>query len=221
MLTRSLVDRILIKGLEVDCIVGVRPLERRRRQLVRLDLTLFTDVSLAGRTGRIADTVDYARVADEVRGLLRFREYLLIEVATEELAAMLFGVHPTLEAAQIRLEKPEALRGRARSASVEIRRERSQLPVTVSAHPSGEHELLLSTHEARLELFRIRPEATLEITPNTPSRCLEWKVLGQLCRDGHPLEREPLERVAPALSSYVNVGADVATLFRCECLAVA
>lgn len=211
-------DRIRIEGLELECIVGVRPSERRRKQLVRLDLVLFIDLSEAGKTGRISDTLDYDRIANEVGGLLRFREYQLIEVATQELAAMLFGVHPALEAAHIRLEKPEALRGRARSASVEIHRERSHFPVQVSPHACGEHELLLLNHEARLELFRFRPEVSVELSPSAPGRSIEWKVMGQLSRDGQVLEREPSAPLPGRASRYSNAGRDVATLFRCECL---
>jgi FolB domain-containing protein len=214
------VDHIFIEGLEVDCIVGVRPLERRRKQLVRLDLSLFIDLSVAGKTGRISDTLDYARIADEVGGLLRFREYQLIEVATEELAAMLFGVHAQLQALQIRLEKPEALRGRARSASVQIHRERSQFPVAVSDHDWGEHQLLLMTHEARLELFRMKPQVTSRLGAACRGRRIEWKVLGQLSRDGRQLDREPEERAPGQPCSYSNLGADVAALFRCECVPI-
>lgn len=211
----SVVDRILIEALEVECIVGVRPLERRRKQVVRLDLALSLDLSGAGKTGRITDTVDYARIADEVSGLLRFREYQLIEVATEELAAMLFGVHPMLQALQIRLEKPEALRGRARSASVEVQRGRAQFPVQISRNPCGEHEVWLSTHEARLEIFRVAPQATWEVSGG---RHLEWSVAGDLTRDGTPLERDPRERVSALGSRYANRGLSAAALFRCECL---
>lgn len=216
--TDSVVDRILIEALEVECIVGVRPLERRRKQVVRLDLALSLDLSGAGKTGRITDTVDYARIADEVSGLLRFREYQLIEVATEELAAMLFGVHPRLQALQIRLEKPEALRGRARSASVEVQRARAQFPVRVSRSQCGEHEVWLSTHEARLEIFRVAPQATWEVSGCAGGRHLEWSVSGELTRDGDPLERDPRERVASSGSRYSNRGVSAAALFRCECL---
>lgn len=211
-------DRILIEALEVECIVGVRPLERRRKQVVRLDLALSLDLSGAGKTGRITDTVDYARIADEVSGLLRFREYQLIEVATEELAAMLFGVHPMLQALQIRLEKPEALRGRARSASVEVQRSRAQFPVQISKNPSGEHEVWLSTHEARLEIFRVAPQATWEVAGSTSSRHLEWSVAGELTRDDAPLDRDPRERTTSSASRYSNRGVGAAALFRCECL---
>ena len=210
-------DRISIAGLEVDCIVGVRPLERRRRQLVRIDLDLGMDLSQAGKSGRIGDTADYSRIADEVQSLLRFREYQLIEVATEELAAMLFGAHDNLHEVGIRLEKPEALRGRARSASVRIERTRAQFPTEVSEHECGAHELLLHTHEARLELFRIAPHKVASLDPGRTARRLEWNVGGQLTRDGRLLQREPVAIPAGQPGSYHNVGNDMATLFRCEC----
>jgi len=220
MLTAAgVVDRILIEALEVECIVGVRPHERRRKQVVRLDLALSLDLSGAGKTGRITDTVDYARIADEVSGLLRFREYQLIEVATEELAAMLFGVHPMLQALQIRLEKPEALRGRARSASVEVQRARAQFPVQLSRDDCGDHEIWLSTHEARLEIFRLAPQATWEVAGSAGGRRLEWSVAGDVVRDGTPLERDPRERITAPCHRYTNRGPSVAALFRCECLA--
>jgi dihydroneopterin aldolase len=210
-------DRISVEGLEVDCIVGVRPPERRRRQLVRIDLDLGMDLSEAGKSGRIADTADYSRIADEVQSLLRFREYQLIEVATEELAAMLFGSHGNLHEVGIRLEKPEALRGRARSASVRIERTRHQFPTRVRAHACGAHELLLHTHEARLELFRIEPQRTATLEPGHGARRLEWNVGGQLTLEGRLLEREPVAFPAGQPGSYHNPGNEMATLFRCEC----
>ena len=84
-------DRLHLQGFELECIVGVRPPERKRPQRVRLDLTLGLDLSGAGRSGRISHTIDYALVAEEVQTLLRFRAYRLVEMATEELSAMLFA----------------------------------------------------------------------------------------------------------------------------------
>ncbi|HEY3497860.1 MAG TPA: dihydroneopterin aldolase, partial [Polyangiaceae bacterium] len=119
-------DTIRISGLELDCIVGVRPAERRRRQRVRLSIALELDTSRAGLSERIAHTVDYSVVADQVTELLCFREYRLVETATEEIAAMLLGVHPSAERVSVTLEKPEALRGRAAHGSVSIERARQR-----------------------------------------------------------------------------------------------
>ena len=95
-------DVIEIRGLALDCVVGIRPEEREREQPVRLDLSLGLDLSSAGRSGRIAETCDYDRVADEVIALLRFRRYRLIEGAVEEVAAMLLGVHAPLVRVRVR-----------------------------------------------------------------------------------------------------------------------
>src|SRR5690242_4009599 len=150
-------DLIRIRGLEIDCIVGVRPLEREREQRVHIDLALGMDLSPAGRTGRIALTCDYDEIAEEVIALLRFRRYHLIEMATEEITAMLLGVHPALEMVDIRLDKPAALDGRARAASVEVKRTGADFRRTTRPTAFGAVDVLLETREAGLYLFSIQP----------------------------------------------------------------
>lgn len=148
-------DTIRIDGLELRCIVGVRSYERRREQPVRIDVRLGLDLSSAGRSGFIHDTADYAVVADEVTALLRFREYRLLEVAAEEAAAMLLASHPAVQEVGIRLDKPQALAGRARGASVEITRTRGAYNQVPEPKPYGARQELLSGPEAVLELCRI------------------------------------------------------------------
>jgi dihydroneopterin aldolase len=212
-------DTIRIEGLEIDCIVGLRPHERRRRQPVRIDLALGLDLSVAGQSGRIGHTADYSRVADEVTLLLRFREYQLIEMATEELCAMLLGLHPMLERVEIRLEKPSALRGRARGASVEVRRDRAQLPRREELAPYGLHEYLLETHEARLSLLRVAPGQKLPIDAGDAKRQVEWLVAGELVRGGVALSTcDAIVWPRGRLEPYANLTEEPATLFSCTCL---
>src|SRR5690606_17575160 len=136
-------DLIHVKGLELRCIVGIRSYERRREQPLRVDVSLGLDLSTAGRSGRIGDSVDYATVADQVTALLRFREYRLLEVAAEEAAAFLFAAHPALRQVQLRLDKPEALAGRARSAAVEMTRSRGAFGSSEDETPYGSRAELL------------------------------------------------------------------------------
>jgi 7,8-dihydroneopterin aldolase/epimerase/oxygenase len=211
-------DQILIEALEIECIVGLRPLERRRRQRVRIDVTLGLDLSHAARTGRIGHTADYSRVANEIAFLLRFREYRLIEAATEELAAMLLGIHTMLDSIDIRLEKPEALHGRARAASVRISRRRADLPTSQRAFGFGELVTLLEAREAGLYLARVEPGCALPALASDNARSVEWLIDGQL--DG----REQRERTASHTvfpegrrTAFENVGNDPATLFICRC----
>ncbi|HVU03779.1 MAG TPA: dihydroneopterin aldolase [Polyangiaceae bacterium] len=208
-------DLIRIRGLEMDCIVGVRPLEREREQRVHLDLAFGLDLSRAGRTGRIALTCDYSEIAEEVIAMLRFRRYHLIEMATEELSAMLLGTHPALEFVEIRLDKPAALDGKARAASVEVQRNRLAFPPKRQSTEFGSVETVLVTREAALQLLRVDPgRSVAEGAPE--GETLSWLVTGELARGGTPLPRHEPE-VGPRPGALTNAGSDPAVLFRCIC----
>jgi hypothetical protein len=144
---------------------------------------------------------------------------------------MLLGLHPGVERVDLRIEKPGALEGRARAASVEVRRVRRDYPVSQSQVEHGSIELLLETREARLELVRLAPQRVAGAAPNYPAQSLEWVVAGEI--ELLPSSDQPLERgAAPArlesslpegviLSSsdapsrLRNPGPEPASLFRC------
>lgn len=212
-------DTIRIEGLELRCIVGVRSYERRREQPLRVDVRLGLDLSSAGRSGYIQDTADYSQVADEVTALLRFREYRLLEVAAEEAAAMLLASHPAVQEVGIRLDKPQALAGRARGASVEISRTRGAYNQVPEPHPFGVRHEFLCGPEASLELLRIDPgKSTRGEIPSSEDapgeRRLEWVVSGQL--DGLPPDRGIVVSPPGALAEYRNRQEVPALLFRCR-----
>jgi FolB domain-containing protein len=212
-------DVIRIHRLELDCIVGIRPPEREHQQRVRLDLGLHADVSQAGRTGRISLTADYDQVAHEVAALLSFRRYHLIEMAAEEVAAMLLGIHASVQRVDVRIEKPGALAGRARAASVEVKRRRRDFPRQVQRLPYGEQEVLLETREARLELLRIEPEQQLREAPESATEALFWLLSGSAEAEQGPLSaRLPegaIQSSSDSPSRLRSLGPDAACLFRC------
>lgn len=209
-------DFIRIEGLELDCIVGVRPRERRHKQPVRLDIALGLDLSRAARSGRIAYTCDYDRVSNEVTALLRFRQYQLIEIATEELAAALLALHSGVERVEVRLEKPAALNGRARAAAVQIARTPSDYPRTSEAIDAGRREVLFKTDHASLYLTYVEPGRELPALESLACRELDWHVAGELECAGQLLQGSR-EWPRGRTESYVNRGADSAVLFSCVC----
>ncbi len=218
-------DVIRIHRLELDCIVGIRPREREQAQRVRLDLALYADVSAAGRAGRINLTADYDQVAHEVTALLEFRKYHLVEMAAEEVSAMLLGAHPLVQRVDVRIEKPGALGGRARAASVQVRRQRSDFPVSVHEMGAGRCEVLLETREARLELVRIGPHSSSGGGPGFPAAALYWLLSGSV--EGERGPEGELGPIAPwlpagAIRSFSdppkalhNPSPEPACLFRC------
>jgi FolB domain-containing protein len=212
-------DVIRIHRLELDCIVGIRPPEREHQQRIRLDLGLHADVAAAGRSGRISLTTDYDQVAHEVAALLSFRRYQLIEMAAEEVAAMLLGIHGGVERVDVRIEKPGALAGRARAASVEVRRRRQDFPRSVHRLPQGEREVLLETREALLERIRIDPDRQLREAPESAAECLFWLLSGSAATEHGPLDARLPEGATQSSSGSPShlrsQGPEAACLFRC------
>ncbi len=210
-------DRIYIEDLRVPCIIGIRPEERRSEQPLHVDVVLELDARRAGHSGRISETLDYDRISLELSTLLRFRRYRLLEMAAQELSAMLLGVHPRLERVRLRLTKPRALLGRARGAAVQVERDRSDFPRGHELTDFGEVDVLYESREAGLYLLHVAPGRGIAPHLHRRMRELEWLVSGTLERDGVELEGLaprvwPLERV----HRYDNRSTEAATLFCCD-----
>jgi FolB domain-containing protein len=213
-------DIIRIHRLELDCIVGIRPQEREHRQRVRLDIGLHADLSEAGRTGRISLTADYDQAAHAVAALLGFRNYHLIEMAAEEVSAMLLGIHPGVQRVDVRIEKPGALEGRARAASVEVRRARRDYPVSVLDGADGVlTHVLLETREARLERVSVPPQQSASEAPGFAARGLAWVIEGEFETERGRLEASlpagVIQSSSEAPTRFRNPGPETACLFRC------
>jgi FolB domain-containing protein len=206
-------DIIRIHQLELDCIVGLRPDERHREQRVRVDLAFHVDLRQAGRNGRIAQTCDYDAVAGEAIAMLHFRRYRLMEMAAEELAAMLLGTHPIIEQITIRLEKPGALAGRARAASIEITRLRQDFPTREVSHVYGSSLVLLDTREAELSLLSLNRGALYRPEPGL-LKDLHLVVSGQVACNDRRLE--PFQPQIDAGSTFQASNAEPSVLFRCR-----
>lgn len=72
-------DRVLITGLRESGIHGVLPEERTHAQLFEVDVELSVDLTAAGASDALADTVDYALVADAVSRVVRDESHQLLE----------------------------------------------------------------------------------------------------------------------------------------------
>jgi 7,8-dihydroneopterin aldolase/epimerase/oxygenase len=205
-------DLIRIDGLELRCIVGLRSYERHREQPLRADIAMGLDLSTAGRSGRIADSADYGKAADAVAALLRFREYQLLEVAAEETAAWLFAAYPVVKLVRLRLDKPEALAGRARSAAVEIERTRGAFGTVEEPTPFGSRTEILRTSEATMELLRVRPGQS--VTLDDPAPRLEWFVSGRPAHEA-PDGRSPVAAGARQVLEVAAESTEPLLLARC------
>ena len=98
-----------LKGLQVDCIVGIYERERQKPQAVIMDIDLDYDFAAAARSDAIGDAVDYDRVASGVTELVQRRAFQLIETMAEETAAMLLAQLPPVRTVRLEIRKPAAV----------------------------------------------------------------------------------------------------------------
>jgi len=120
-------DRIQIKDLLLRTIIGINAEERRNRQDVLINITLYADTRAAGASDEIADAVNYRTITKQVIKRVEESSFYLVEKMASEIAAICLE-NPRVEAVDVRVEKPGALRF-ARSVGVEIHRTRSRKAV--------------------------------------------------------------------------------------------
>jgi dihydroneopterin aldolase len=124
-------DRIFLRGLTAECIIGFIDWERRVKQTVVLDIELPVDCRRASVSDDVADTVDYKKVAKRVLAYIEASQFKLVETLAHRLALLLleeFG----LEWVRISLNKPGAIRN-SRDVGVVIERSRADLTPAAAA----------------------------------------------------------------------------------------
>ena len=124
-------DRIFLRGLTAECIIGFIDWERRVKQTVVVDLELPVDCRRASVSDDVADTVDYKRVAKRALAYVEASEFKLVETLAHRLALLLLEEF-ALEWVRISLNKPGAIRN-SRDVGVVIERSRADLTAAAAA----------------------------------------------------------------------------------------
>jgi dihydroneopterin aldolase len=79
-------DRIELRGLVVSGICGALPEERERAQPLEVDLDVVADLSAAGSSDDLGDTLDYGAIAEEVERVVANGTPMLLERLAQTLA---------------------------------------------------------------------------------------------------------------------------------------
>jgi len=115
-------DRIFLRDLRIETVIGIYDWERAIRQTVSFDFEFPADIRQAARTDNIADTLDYKSVAKTVIAFVEASHYGLVETLAEEVARLILREF-SLPWVKIVLNKPGAVRG-SRDVGVMIERSR-------------------------------------------------------------------------------------------------
>ena len=159
-------DVIELRGMRVECIVGVYRAERDTPQPLDLDLALYLDTRAAAGKGGLRTSVDYARLSGELRFLLESASFRLLESAADALCRYVLAP-PTedqhraqVDAVTLRLSKPNALSGA--TPSLQIHRTAREYDFAVEHKPFGRVDVLYEDEGAGIYRLRVKPGGSIE-----------------------------------------------------------
>ena len=100
-------DHIDLKGIEVLAKHGVLESEQLHAQIFLIDVSAFLDLSSAGRSDDLNDTIDYGELALEVREVVGSESHALIEKVAHSVADVVLA-HEAIGRAVVTVHKPDA-----------------------------------------------------------------------------------------------------------------
>ena len=112
-------DQIHIKDLLLRTIIGINDDERINKQDVLINMTLYTNHTVAA-SDDIVDTVDYRMLTKQVIRLVEGSQFFLVEKMALEINKLCLA-DPRVERAVVTVEKPGAVRF-AKSVGVTVDR---------------------------------------------------------------------------------------------------
>ncbi len=120
-----MMDKIFVRALKTETIIGIFDWERQVKQTVLIDLEMAIDVRKAALSDAVADTVNYKKVAKVILAFVEGSKFHLVEALAEHVAMLVLEEFP-VQWVSIVLSKPGAVRS-SRDVGVALERDRSRL----------------------------------------------------------------------------------------------
>ena len=115
-------DKIFIRGLKVETIIGVYDWERHVPRPLIFDLEMGADFNAAAASDHVRDAIDYAAVMETVKTIATEYQPALLEALAEKLARALFKAFPILSL-KLAIHKPGAIPVQDVGVEIDRRRE--------------------------------------------------------------------------------------------------
>ena len=120
-------DKIYIRGLKVETIIGIYDWERTLVRPLVFDVELGFDTREAASSDRMRDSIDYAAVGQTIREIALELKPQLLETLAEKIARTLFDRFP-VQSVRLAINKPGAIPD-VKGVGVEIERRREDYAV--------------------------------------------------------------------------------------------
>lgn len=113
-------DKIFITDLLIRGVIGITAKEREQPQDILVNAIISTDISLAGKSDNVEESVNYRTVAKKILAHVESIKRYTVEALAEDIANLCLD-DPRAQSVIIRVEKPGAVRF-SKSVGVEIER---------------------------------------------------------------------------------------------------
>ena len=118
-------DKIYVNGMEFYGYHGVFPEETKLGQRFKVDLIVEVDLSVAGKSDDLNDSVNYGELYNTCKEIVEGKPYKLVEAVAENIASAVLGNFPLVSTCTVKLIKPDPpIPGHYKSVAVEIKRSR-------------------------------------------------------------------------------------------------
>jgi dihydroneopterin aldolase len=116
-------DKIFLTSLSTEAVIGIFDWEREIKQRIEIDLEMSLDLTAAGKSDSIDDTLNYKSVAKRVLAFAGESRFQLVETLAERIASLVLAEFP-MAAVRVTVHKPGAIRN-SRDVGVIIERNRN------------------------------------------------------------------------------------------------
>lgn len=121
----NIVDKIFVNQMEFYGYHGVFPEENRLGQRFVVDLIIETDLSAAGKSDQLDDSINYGELYGVCKEVVEGEQYNLVEAIAEQIAARVLTQFSNVQTCTVKVFKPDPpIPGHYKSVAVEIKRGR-------------------------------------------------------------------------------------------------
>ena len=117
-------DEIFIEGLECFTVIGINDWEKKTKQVVIIDVSIFILQVPNKNKDLITETIDYKNLSYKIKSFVEESDFDLIETLAKEIALLCLKVEKVVKAT-IKVNKPNALKI-SKNVGVIVSRERKK-----------------------------------------------------------------------------------------------
>lgn len=114
-------DKIFLKGLQLETIIGIFEWERRATQIVSIDLEMAADIAEAAQADSIEVALNYKEVTKRLIACVEGSNFQLVETLAEHIARIVVTEF-SVPWVKVSVSKPAAIEG-SREVGVIIERQ--------------------------------------------------------------------------------------------------